>query len=116
MSETVNAALARLTRVAGVQGALVVDAEAGVPVASELAADVPETALAALAASLFRRTAEAVQAGGFGAPRTLQLEAKAGHIVVAAAGALFVVVLAEPGAQLGLVRVQVRRAAEELKP
>lgn len=106
--------LRRLTRVAGVRGAMVVDSEAGIPVASELVVGVGETAMAALAGSLFRRTADASSEGGFGRLRVLQLEAESGHLVVAGDGALLVVALTEPTAQLGLVRVQAMRAAKEL--
>jgi predicted regulator of Ras-like GTPase activity (Roadblock/LC7/MglB family) len=114
MNDAVRAALRRLTGVTGVQGAMVVDAEAGVPVASDLAAGVPETALAALAGSLFRRTVEATTASGFGRVRTLQLESRSGHLVVAGSGPLMVVALAEPSAQLGMVRIEAGRAAGEL--
>jgi len=114
MSDRLNGILRRLTHLAGVRGAMVVDAEAGVPVASELAEGVGETAMAALAGSLFGRTADASVAGGFGRLRLLQLEAESGHLVVAGNGELLVVALTEPEAQLGLVRVQATRAAKEL--
>lgn len=114
MTDPVARALSRLTRADGVQGAMVVDSEAGVAVASELAAGVRETALAAMAGSLFGRTADASQSSGFGAVRLLQLDADRGHVIVAAAGPLLVVALTEPGAQLGLVRVEAKRAAKEL--
>lgn len=115
MSDMVAAALETLTRVEGVRGAMVVDAEAGVPVASQLATGVEETALAALSGSLFTRTADASRSAGYGSLRVLQLEAAAGHMVVAGAGPLLVVVLTEPDAQLGLVRVRAARAAGELR-
>ncbi|MBW3552026.1 MAG: roadblock/LC7 domain-containing protein [Gemmatimonadetes bacterium] len=114
MTDAVRAALQRLTRVKGVRGAMVVDAEAGVPVASELETGVQETALAALAGSLFRRTQDASTASGFGRVRSLQLESAGGHLFVAGAGALLVVALADPAAQLGLVRMEAGRAAGEL--
>ena len=41
-----RSALERLSRVAGVRGALIVDTDAGVPVVAELSADVDGTALA----------------------------------------------------------------------
>lgn len=109
-----DAVLRRLTRVSGVRGAMVVDGEAGVPVASELTEDVGETALAALAGSLFGRTSGAAQTAGFGALRAFQLESNGGYLVVAGAGPLLIVTLTEPGAQIGLVRVEARRAVEEL--
>lgn len=112
--DPVRRALDRLTRVAGVRGAMVVDAEAGVPVASELATGVDETALAALAGSVFRRTQDASTASGFGRLRSVQLESRSGHLLVAGAGPLLIVALAEPSAQLGMVRVEAGRAAGEL--
>lgn len=114
MSDRVDRALRRLTRAPGVRGAMVVDSEAGVAVASELAAGVKETALAAMAGSLFDRAADASGSSGFGGVRLLQLDAEDGHVVVAAAGPLLVVALTEPAAQLGLVRVEAGRAAKEL--
>lgn len=114
MSDPIARALNRLTRADGVQGAMVVDSEAGVAVAADLTTDVHETALAALAGSLFSRTADAARSSGFGGIRLLQLDADGGHIVVAGAGPLLVVVLTEPEAQLGLVRVEAARAAREL--
>lgn len=114
MSEPVERALSRLTRPTGVRGALVVDARAGVAVASELKAGVQETALAAMAGSLFRRTVDASRSSGFGEVRLLQLDTGGGHVVVAGAGALLVVALTEPTAQLGQVRVEAARAAGEL--
>jgi predicted regulator of Ras-like GTPase activity (Roadblock/LC7/MglB family) len=115
MSDPLGRTLGRLTRVAGVRGALVVDTEAGIPVSSDVMTGIDEKALAALAGSLFRRTGDASRSAGFGGVRVLQLEAEAGHVVAAAAGSLLVVVLADPGTQLGLVRVQAAQAAEELR-
>ena len=114
MSDPVERALRRLTRVTGVRGAMVVDAEAGVPVASQLAAGVEEMALAALAGSLFLRTQDASTATGFGRVRLLQLASKEGHLFVAGAGALLMVALADSSAQFGMVRIEAGRAAGEL--
>jgi predicted regulator of Ras-like GTPase activity (Roadblock/LC7/MglB family) len=110
-----QAALERLSRVPGVRGALIVDADAGVPVVSELAADVDGGALAALAASLFKRTDRAVAAAMFGKLSTLQLEAEQGHVIAGDAGDLIIVAIAERQAQLGLVRLEVHRTAEGLR-
>lgn len=108
------AVLARLSRVAGVRGALIVDAQAGVSVLAELAADVDGTAVAALSASLFMRACRATEGPGFGALQTFQLEADSGHLVAAGTRDLAVVVLTDPSAQLGLIRLETRRAAEGL--
>lgn len=114
MSGRLLKALEALTRVDGVRGAMIVDAEAGVPVRSRLAPGVRETALAAMAGILFSRTDEAAGAAGFGRLAVLQMQAEGGHLVVTGAGPLLVVVLTEPDARMGLVRVQATRAAREL--
>lgn len=114
MTDVLRGAMRDLTRIPGARGALVVDTEAGVSVASDLETGVSETALAALTGSLFRRTAAAVGTAGHGGLRLLQVEATDGHLVMAGAGPLLVVVLTAPSAQLGLVRVKAARAAEDL--
>ncbi len=107
--------LQRLSRVPGVRGAMIVDTVAGVPVVAEVAEGVQTDPVAALAASLFQRTSRAVESVLFGHLDTVQLEADAGHVVVADAGETAVVAVAERGAQLGLVRLEVHRAAEALR-
>lgn len=115
MSDLYSAALDRLSRVPGVRGALLVETDAGVPVLAELAEGVEGSAVAALASSLFRRTNRAAQTAAFGSLRTLQLEADVGHVIVANGGELLIVVIAEKGAQLGMVRLEAHRAAEALQ-
>lgn len=114
MSDVYTEAVERLSRVAGVRGALLVDAEAGLPVTLELAEGVSGTAVAALASSLFRRTAQASDSAGFGILSTMQLEADEGHVIAVNAGELIIVVIAARDAQLGLVRLEAHRAAESL--
>ncbi|MHB1169381.1 MAG: roadblock/LC7 domain-containing protein [Longimicrobiales bacterium] len=108
-------ALEKLSRVRGVAGALVVEAKAGVPVAADVAAGVDSGAVAALASALYRGASRGMQTGGYEALRTLQLEATAGHVVVAGAGEMLVIAVAERDAQLGLVRLETQRAAESLQ-
>jgi uncharacterized protein len=103
-----------LSRIPGVRGAMVVDVQAGVPVTAELATGVPGPAIAAFASALFRRSAQAIRSAGYGALGTVQLEAGGGDVVVVGNDVLLVVVLAEPDAQLGLIRVQAQNVAEEL--
>jgi predicted regulator of Ras-like GTPase activity (Roadblock/LC7/MglB family) len=114
MSDPYRTSVERLSRVSGVRGALVVEVEAGLPVSAELAEDVSGAAVAALAAGLYRRTNAAAAAAGFGPARTLQLETAEGHVLMVGAGELMVVVVTEPAAQLGLVRLEAHRAAEGL--
>jgi predicted regulator of Ras-like GTPase activity (Roadblock/LC7/MglB family) len=114
MSDSFGVVLDRLSRVPGVLAAMVVDVVAGVPVVAEVSDGVATESVAALTASLFHRTAHAAEGASFGRLRSLQLEATAGHVFVADAGETAVVAVAAPGSQLGLVRLEVQRAAEAL--
>jgi predicted regulator of Ras-like GTPase activity (Roadblock/LC7/MglB family) len=114
MSDVFTATVERLSRIAGVRGALIVESDAGVPVVSELSEGVNGTAVAALAASMFRRTLQATETAQFGRLSTLQLEADAGHVVVVDAGELILVVVAGRDAQLGMIRLEAMRAAQSL--
>ena len=114
MSDQFTATLDRLSRITGVRGALIVEADAGVPILSELSTGVDGGAVAALASSLYQRTSRAANVVDYGSLKSLQLEAENGHVVVAGVGDLLVVVLAERTAQLGMVRLEVSRAAEAL--
>ena len=107
--------LQRLSRVPGVRGAMIVNIVTGVPIVTKMAKSVQPAPVAALAASLFQRTARAADGVAFGKLDTVQLEADAGHVVVADAGETAVVAVAERGAQLGLIRLEVHRAAEALR-
>jgi len=115
MSDVVSSALSRLSQVPGVRSALIVDAEAGVPVASELGEGVSGEAVAALTASLFQRTEKAARDAALGGLGSLQLETEDGHVVVAGSRPLIVVVIADRDAQLGLIRLEADRAVEALR-
>jgi predicted regulator of Ras-like GTPase activity (Roadblock/LC7/MglB family) len=108
-------ALRRVSRVPGVTGALIVEADAGVPVMAELSEGVEGNAVAALAAALFRRTSSATDAAGFGRLSTFHLEAEQGHVIASGAGDLVVVAIVGDDAQLGLARVETHRAAQSLR-
>jgi uncharacterized protein len=114
MNNPFSKAVERLSRVPGVLGALVVERAAAVPVMAELSEGVNGTAVAALAASLFRRTAQASESAQFGRLGTLYLEADDGHVVAVDAGDLILVVVAARDAQLGMVRLEAHKAADSL--
>ena len=114
MTDPLANALHRVSRVPGVTGALIVDAEAGVPVMADLREGVTGGAVAALAAALYQRTSSATDAAGLGRLETFHLEAAEGHVVAAGAGELVVVAIVGDDAQLGLVRIETQRAAQML--
>lgn len=109
-----RAALEALRRVRGIRGALIVEQSGGVPVVAEIADGVDATAVAALASSLYRRAGRGTGGASAGALEMLQLDGARGHLIVAGAGELLVVAVADPDAQLGLIRVHARRAAAEI--
>ena len=115
MSDPLGTALWRVSRVAGVTGALIVEADTGLPVLAELREGVEGGSLAALAAALFQRTSQASNAAGFGSLSTFHLEAEEGHVVAAGAGELIVVSIVSDDAQQGLLRLETQRAAELLR-
>jgi predicted regulator of Ras-like GTPase activity (Roadblock/LC7/MglB family) len=114
MRKNFDDVLDRLSRVAGVRGAMLVDAQAGVSIVAEMAEGVAGPAVAAMAASLMKRAQKATTAAKFGGLRTIQLEAADGHLIVANHGDIIAVAVTRPDAQLGLVRVEIRNAVEAL--
>ena len=106
--------LDRLSRVAGVRGAMLVDAQAGVPIVAEMAEGIQGAAVAAMAASLVKRAGKASQSAKFGGLKSIQLEGTDGHVIVANHGEIVAVAVTRADAQLGLVRVEIRNAVEAL--
>jgi len=99
--------------VRGVQGAMFVAREDGLTIADALMEGVRGKALGALAASAFGKYASVSGAVDAGAPRFFQLQCERGAVLVVAAGSdVLVVVVADAGANIGLIRLEMLRAAE----
>lgn len=108
-----NAALDLITRVRGVRGAMLVAGDDGLVVAEQLMEGIKGSAVAALAASLAGRLRRAMEAAGVGASVFWHLQADHGTLlVVPAASGILVVAVAEPDVNIGLVRLELLRAAE----
>jgi len=106
-------ALDLITRVRGVRGAMLVSAEDGIVVAEQLMEGIKGPAVAALAASLATRLRRAMEAAGVGASLFWHLQAEQGALlVVPTPGGTLVVAVAEPDVNVGLVRLELLRAAE----
>src|SRR6266446_4871939 len=106
-------ALDLITRVRGVRGAMLVSAEDGIVVAEQLMEGIKGPALSALAASLATRLRRAMEAAGVGASLFWHLQAEQGALlVVPTPGGTLVVAVAEPDVNVGLVRLELLRAAE----
>jgi predicted regulator of Ras-like GTPase activity (Roadblock/LC7/MglB family) len=106
--------LALLTRQRGVLGSMVVSEADGIIVDSNLQIGVKGNVVAALAASLYRKARLSAQAAGLGTASFLQLEAQRGRICAVGRGDLLLVTVAESRANVGLIRVELMRAAEVL--
>ncbi len=106
-------ALDLVTRVRGVRGAMLVSGEDGIVVAEQLMEGIKGPALAALAASLATRLGRAMEAAGVGGSQFWPLQAEQGALwVVPTASGILVVAVAEPDMNVGMVRLELLRAAE----
>ena len=110
MTATLQATLGELAALPGVRAALAATESDGLPVASVAAVDVDADALAAFATALFHRTRLANAAAGYGETRHLSLDAEHGRLFVAMTGDIALVLLADPDAGAGLLRVALQRA------
>lgn len=110
MSALLHETLGTLAALPGVRAALAATERDGLPIASVAAVDVDADALAAFATALLQRTRRANVAAGYGETRHLVLDAARGRLFVARDGDMAMVVLAEPDAAAGLLRVALQRA------
>jgi len=115
MSNLWPALLDGITRVSGVRGALVVSADDGLVVAESSMGDVDGAAVAALTASLAMRLARVTGAIGSAPPRLVLLDAEQGGLMAAPAGeGLLLVAVTDAAANVGLLRLALRDAAERM--
>ena len=104
-----------LTRQRGVRASLVVSEHDGLVIESSLRFGQDGDRVAALAASMYRKARLSATAACLGAVAFLQLDAERGRIcAVGGRNDLVIVVVAEPGANVGLMRVELVKALEML--
>ena len=103
-----------LTRQRGVRGSLVVSAADGITIDSNLQFGQDGDRMAALAASLYRKARKSSEAAGLGATGFMQLEAETGRLCAIGGDEIILVVVAERTANVGLIRVEMLRSAQEL--
>lgn len=103
-----------LIRLRGVRASLVVAAADGIAIDSNLQIGQDGTRVAALAASLYRKARSSASAAGFGATGFMQLEAEDGRLCMIGGDEMVIVVVAARDANVGLIRVEMLRAAEAL--
>jgi len=110
------AVLEPLTRQRGVRASLIVSETDGLIVDSSLRVGQDGDRIAALAASMYRKARLSAKAAHLGAVAFLQLDAERGRIcAVGGANDLVIVVVAEPAANVGLIRVELLKALGSLE-
>lgn len=113
MSGLYMRALDMVTRVRGVRGAMVVARSDGLVVAEQLMEGIKGSTVAALTASLTGRLQRAMMAAGLGPSQFWHLQCDSGAVLAVPAGeGLLVVAVTEPEVNVGLVRLELLRAAE----
>lgn len=105
--------LANVMRTPGVRGALVVAVRDGLVVDGRVHVGVQGEAVAALAASLYRRACRATGAAE-GKGRFVELDADDGRILIAGKNDLAIMAVLHRRANAGQARVAVQRAADDL--
>jgi predicted regulator of Ras-like GTPase activity (Roadblock/LC7/MglB family) len=98
----------------GVSGCLLVDEQDGVIVDSTLQFGMRGDVVAALIASLFRKSRQSVAAAGMGDATFLQLEAERGRVCATGRNGLVLIAVADPRVNLGLLRVELMKARESM--
>ena len=108
--------LESLTRQRGVRASLIVSENDGLVVDSSLRFGQDGDRVAALAASMYRKARLSARAARLGAVEFLQLDAERGRVcAVGGRSDLVIVVVADPVANVGLIRVELFKALESLE-
>jgi predicted regulator of Ras-like GTPase activity (Roadblock/LC7/MglB family) len=108
------AMLDTIRRQRGVTASLIAAESDGVVVDSRLQVGQRGDRVAALAASLYRKARLSATAAGLGAVGFMQLEAESGRVCAVGRNGLVLVAVTKRDANVGLLRVQLLRAAQGL--
>jgi predicted regulator of Ras-like GTPase activity (Roadblock/LC7/MglB family) len=116
MSTSLRPVLETLTRQRGVRASLIVSESDGLVIDSSLRFGQDGERVAALAASVYRKARLSAKAAQLGTVTFLQLDAEHGRICVAGGTGndLVIVTVADPAANVGLLRMELFKALEML--
>lgn len=106
--------LRALTRQRGVSGALLVDGRDGIPIASTLDVGIDADTVAAVAAVLYDRARQVARDAGATDAGVVHVEAARGALCAVGAGDFVLVAVADPRANLALLRLALLRARRRL--
>lgn len=115
MTNAFGSVLEQLTRQRGVRASLIVSETDGLIVDATLRFGEDGDRVAALTASLYRKARLSAAAARLGEVAFLQLDAEQGRIcAIGGRNDLVVLVVAEPAANVGLIRVELLKALEAI--
>ena len=114
MMSSLRGVVERLSRHRGVRASLIVSENDGLVVDSSLRFGEDGERVAALAASIYRKARLSAGAAHLGAVSFMQLDADQGRLCAVGRDDLVLVVVAEPSANVGLIRVELFKALETL--
>ena len=115
MTNAFGSVLEQLTRQRGVRASLIVSETDGLIVDATLRFGEDGDRVAALTASLYRKARLSAAAARLGDVAFLQLDAEQGRIcAIGGRNDLVVMVVAEPAANVGLIRVELLKALETI--
>lgn len=103
-----------LIRIDGVIGSLLVGKD-GLVVSSTLLEDEDAEVLGAMSAAMFGSVAKAAERIGIGSLRDTIIEATEGSIQLIEAEDLILVAITERGVNLGMIRIEMRKAAKRVR-
>ncbi len=106
--------LENLTQVSGVRGSLFVGRD-GMIIAADLPADVSEDRVAAVAGAIAATVEDSLSRLERGPLVHAQIDADAGKVFLQEAGPGLLVVLAQPDVNTGLIRLEMKAAADKLQ-
>ncbi|MFQ6131587.1 MAG: roadblock/LC7 domain-containing protein [Armatimonadota bacterium] len=106
--------LEALTRIPGVRGSLLVAAD-GIIIGSHLPQGVSDDEVAALVATIARTTEESLRRIERGPLRHAEIDAERGKIFLQDADKGILVLLSEPEVNVGLIRLEMKAAADKLQ-
>ena len=116
MMSNLRGVVERLSRQRGVRASLIVSENDGLVIDSSLRFGEDGERVAALAASIYRKARLSAGAAHLGAVSFLQMDADRGRLCAVGGGRedLVLVVVAEPSAHVGLIRVELFKALETI--
>jgi predicted regulator of Ras-like GTPase activity (Roadblock/LC7/MglB family) len=114
MTGAFDSVVARLVRVPGVLGVMLVGLDDGMVIAGDAGPERDPDTAAALAASLFRRTRSAAADAGLGEVGFVRLEAERAQVCAMARNDVVVVATTSTKINLGRLRLEMKGAMETL--